>query len=636
MLKLQEKLFFRSGVRIILLSVLLIGELVYHLWIFRGIAREGMQTYGYTDYWTFQVNLFVYYFILILFLSYDYFREVPDAELLDIIKVSGRCINSDIAQVMVMFQWILLSAGIFAAFFLYGFYFADTLTMQIAFYVFRLVFIYVILNGLAAILLAWLLSRTVGKLLGYICVILFSCIISPIATMELGYFSMIFQGFHDMCKIFLIMPEGLDQWFPGTLLPVNLTIVSRIFFWIVFFSLGLVLISKNRHKKWLAPAMVLLLVGDFAYMYLPASFYSGNDSYGASDSQLYDQMTYMIEENVEGKKDGGFQIASYKMKLSLGRLMKNSVCLFLQDKNLPEYKMTLYHLYEVEKVTDQSGAALPYEREGDYLTVHNPSGSLESICIDYKGALASFYANAEMINLPGWFAYYPIPGYRPVYQDYEYVNNQLEEDVSFDISVDARAKVYSDLQRIEGNHFAGKSRGVTLVSGFYKETELENGITCIYPYLDKTCDPLAEAHREDKEYVLDYLGEMWEKEQGKTVIILPVVINGSVREYLQENSLVAAGAWGSLAYALKENGNLSGEELDAESGREEAVDLFITYYQLMKQTDSDEGIKYANLKREWDGLLENGGLNPSTDEEFEKFILEELGQEEYDMIMESK
>lgn len=635
MLKLQEKLFFQSSARKILLVVLLFGGLIYHIWIFRKTAQEGIYTYGYTDHWIFQIYLFVYYFILILFLSYDYFREVPNAELLDIVKVSGGCAKSDFVQALVMLQWILLSAGMFFAFLMYGFYIADTLTKEVIVYGCRLVFLYMVLNGIVAVLLAWLLSRTVGKLLGYICIILFACLVSPIATLELGYLSMVFRELHDMCRIFLIMPEGLHEWFPGVLLPVNLSVVARTLFWILFFSLGLLLGTRNRHKKWLVPIMVLFMVGDFAYMYLPASFYSGNDSYGVSDSQLYDQMAYMIDENVEGKQKDGFSVASYEMEFSMGRLMEASVSVFPVDEDLSEYRMTLYHLYDVKGVTDGNGNVLSYERDGDYLTVYNQSGSLKSICIDYKGALASFYANVEMINLPGWFAYYPIPGYRPIYQDYEYIDNYLEEAVFFDISVDARTTVYSNLKRIEKNHFVGVGCGATLVSGFFKETELESGIRCIYPYLDKMCDPIAEVDKEDKEYVLEYLSEMWEEEQEKTIIILPVAINGGVKENVQKGFLVGNVAWRILARNLRETGNLLGEGNDTELNVNEAVDLFLTYYYLLNENDL-ESINYANLKREWDGLLENSGAEQSTDQEFQQFILEELGQEKYDIIMESK
>lgn len=568
MLILQEKLFFRSNVRKILLAVLVFGGLIYHLWIFRDAAMDGIYTYGYIDHWIYQTYLFVYYFILLLFLSYDYFREVPNAELLDIVKVSGSCIKSDLTQFLVMLQWVLLSAGMMFGFLVYGFYISDTLTGQVVFYACRLVFLYIALNGIMAVMLAWLLSWTVGKLVGYICIILFSCSVSPIATSGFGYLSMVFRELHDMSRFFLIMPEGLNEWFPGTLLPVNLSIVSRTFFWILLFLLGLLLSSRSLHKKWLVPIIVLCIAGDFTYMYLPASYYSGNDSYGVSDSQLYDQMAYMIDETVAGKEEDGFLVASYKMEFNMGRLMEATVSVVPVDGSLSKYKMTLYHLYDVKSVTDENGVALSYERNGDYLTVYNQAGSLGSICIDYRGALANFYANAEMINLPGWFAYYPIPGYHSIYQDYEYMDNWLEEDVYFDILVDTRTKVYSDLNRVEGNHFAGESCGVTLVSGFFKEMELENGIHCIYPYLDKLCDPAATVDREDKEYVLEYLDEMWADKQEKTVIILPVAITG-VEGRIHDSSLIGNWWWRSLARNLRETGNLLGEEKDTEMNMEQ-------------------------------------------------------------------
>lgn len=463
-----------------------------------------------------------------------------------------------------------------------------------------------------------------SNLTGYICIILFGCCVSPIALSELSYLSMSFRSLHDMYRIFLIMPEGIRAWFPGTLIPVNLSIAARTFFWIFLFTFCLLPGSKSRCKKWLMPVMILLIIGDFVYMYMPASYYSCNGSYGKTDSELYDQMAYMIDKTVTEKENGNeFAVSGYQMELTMGRMMETSVFIYPADKELSEYPMTLYHLYEIESVMDESGTELPYDREGDYLTVKNPSGQLESICVNYKGSLANFYANAEFINLPGWFAYYPVPGYRVIYKDYEYVDNSLEEPVMFDITVNAHKKVYSDLKQVDENHFMGENYGVTLVCGFMKETELEGGIRCIYPYLDKTLDPTAEAAKEYCENVLEYVRDDWTDTQEKTIVLLPV--DAGMSEVIRENSMIAGTSWRTLEENLK----------DDEPDMQEITNLFLTWYSFMME-DSSVELNYENLKEEWDSIREDLGAETSTDEEFEEFVLEQLGQEQWDRIMKSK
>nr|MDE5967270.1 hypothetical protein [Lachnospiraceae bacterium] len=594
-----------------------------------------IRTYGYCGYETFQMRLFIYFFILILFMSYDYFREVPDAEALDIARVSKRALYSDFAQFFVMLQWVLLCGGIVLGFAAFGYHLSEDLTGQVFFYLCRLVLIYIVLNGIAAICISWLLARSVGRLLGYVCLILFGCMVSPIATEELGYLSIAVETLHEMYKSFLIMPEGLDAWNIWTMFPVNFSIASRSLFWIFLGLLGLVLIGRSRHKRWLAPLLAFVLIWDAVYKYLPASFYNADNSNSITDSLSYDQFAYIIRENVENKEGEGFSVTRYEIKLRLRRLLQASVSLFPEDGGRSEYKMTLYHLYNVRSVTDEKGNALAYDREGDYLTVYSQGEKLESICVDYDGALSNFYANADSANLPGWFAYYPIPGCRTIFENYEYVDNWLEQEAQFDVTVDSRAVVYSDLERLDGNHFAGKSCGVTLLSGFVSETVLKNGVRCIYPCLEMYDDPAAEIDRESWEYVLERLSTEWEEAEKKVMIILPYFINAPER--FRDGLLIGSCGAYAIAANLEKTGTVAREEESQEPDMEHAIDFFMTMYQYMSVSEEDrQMLDYAFLKAEWDSYLAECHIAPSTNEDFEAFILQQLGQEEYDRIMGTK
>ena len=66
------------------------------------------------------------------------------------------------------------------------------------------------------------------------------------------------------------------------------------------------------------------------------------------------------------------------------------------------------------KVTDETGDALPFTREGDYLTV-TPQGELSSLTVEYAGSSPMFYSGSQGVCLPGCFPYYPWAGYRKIF-----------------------------------------------------------------------------------------------------------------------------------------------------------------------------------------------------------------------------
>lgn len=630
MLKLQEKLFFSSIVRNLLAALLVIGGVIYHIWIFaRTGAIDDIRKYGYLENFTWQIYVFVFYFVILIFMAYDYFREVPDAGVLEIIKINDGYFKADCLQALVMFQWVALSAVLVLGFATVGFAIAETLTWQVFTYLCKLIFLYIILNGIVAILLSWLLSKTVGRLVGYICVILFTCCVSPMLTSELEFLSMLFRQIYGYFKVFLIMPEGLHTRNEFTLYPVNFSLISRSLFWIFIFLLGLMFGYKIQYKKRVMVCLTLLLCGMVIYMNMPYSFYSSNNSLGESDSILYDQTVYEVDKQMFSKEETGFAVKRYQMDLYIGRIMRASVLVVPENDTLSEYKMTLYHLYKIKKVTDGEGNPMSYDREGDYVSIVNPGGRLESIYIEYEGCLANFYTNRESINLPGWFAYYPIPGYRPIYLDYQYVDNRLNEEVDFDITVHTKSTVYSDVSRVEKNHFMGKSYGATLVSGFVREADLGDGIRCVYPYLEKISVPVSEIAKEDCNYTIEQLKDKWTEEREKTIMILPS-LSGTSSESIRDYSVTGYFTWKVFAKNLRETGSLIGVPPMEEDVKTE---LFLSYYNLLKQSLSEQ-VTYDELKSEWDVLLGEDG--PSTEEEFEKFLVEVLGQDEYDHIVEGR
>jgi hypothetical protein len=323
--------------------------------------------------------------------------------------------------------------------------------------------------------------------------------------------------------------------------------------------MGLMAVSRKKRKVLVTCILGILLIGDIFCMNMKTSFFCGDDSNSETDSNTYDQIYYMIDQKGEEiVSDQTFTVLSYKMNLRLKQIMYADVTLELEKNASNTYPMTLYHQYEVDTVTDGDGNTLEYERKGDYLTVFGGEG--KNICITYHGGLSNCYSNRQAMFLPGWFAYYPIPGYHTIIEEYQYIENWQEEKVEYDITVDTDVSVFSNLPRVEENHFRGNTKGATLISGFVAEAELDNGIRCIYPYLDRWDDPVKDVEdtsininqSEDRQRVLDILEKNWTEDSEKVIIIYPVnLMNADIT--WTEDTLMGNLSWHNLYSRYQEN-----------------------------------------------------------------------------------
>mgnify|MGYP000431813834 FL=1 len=96
-------------------------------------------------------------------------------------------------------------------------------------------------------------------------------------------------------------------------------------------------------------------------------------------------------ENEQKNQDPDFEVTSYDMDLSIYRQLDAEVSMTLSDTGLEYYNFTLYHGYNVLKITDIEGNALKYNREGDYVTVIG-NGNLQLINIKYSGYSPILYS----------------------------------------------------------------------------------------------------------------------------------------------------------------------------------------------------------------------------------------------------
>ncbi len=185
--------------------------------------------------------------------------------------------------------------------------------------------------------------------------------------------------------------------------------------------------------------------------------------------------------------------------------------------------------------------------------------------------------------------------------------------------------MYSDLPKLDDNQFTGKANGVTLISGFVKDIDI-GGVRYIYAYTDNTCNPTMS-------YMKDYINEItntvkdedknleitW-KLKNKTIIIEPMV-NDMVGMTCFTNGATIYDAHNILKDYERYN-----KYGDVNAKSEEEI---VEWIKIIYQTYA-----YTELKDEYNKLLAVGNREELTDEEFDKIIIDNLGEDALNTLKE--
>ena len=632
MFRTQMKLFFRSPLRLILLAVLFGGSLYYYGPMFLAWF-QGQVYYAGLGKLQEQLRDFIYVFLLLLFLSFDYFREVPDANINETLKADKNYLKQDLVQALVMILVVLVYAFWFLIMHIACHISDGTYTTQVLFYYFRLIGTYYILDGIVAILAGWLFARNAGKIIGYIELIVFAFIVSPIMSSQFENYSYFVKWITYICKIFLLMPQGANSIEVYCMPMAGLLVAARGIFWIGVFSgtLAIYFLQHRRNEKRHKTAYYLSIltsaicaIWGLIYSGLPASYYC-SDNFISNDD---DQWRYTIEGVKQEEREADFQIISYDMDLKLGRQMRATVTCVPSDGGLDTYAMTLYRLYQVDSVIDENGDALEYQQDENTLLIYGQEDGIRSFTLKYHGGptgASCLYNNWYAINLPGWFPYYPVPGWNKIYQnegEYRYVDNRLKDPARFQIQLHADGKVYSDLKQEGNNLFQGESYRPTLLSGFVGERKLANGTVFIYPYLDA---PSIEETKDSEDYVVDKIRQEGNKIQ--LIIELPGIPVGEPGIY-EEDRIIADTTFVLLKAVYEDSGQFDWRKDIVPTTEEDRIETVKALYYTFKKNETGE-IFYENVKDMYLSQMQEFGY---TEDGFEEFIIKNLGQEEWDYL----
>ena len=318
-------------------------------------------------------------------------------------------------------------------------------------------------------------------------------------------------------------------------------------------------ISKERgKKKRLFSAVVCLAAG---LCLLPFVFRSNSDIiYDDMNSEGAGRETVYYERNNITPPDAcpEFKITSYDMELKLSNVLHADVKVSVSPSNLDIYGFTLYHGYKVKEVKDESGRALKFKQTGDWVEVES-AGETSSLTFSYSGYSNTHYSNGQGAALPGTFAYYPRAGY-VVCADadgYEYLT--LDEPTQFDVKIKNRKKFFTNLDRTGKNTFSGKTTGLTIVGGFYKEDKIGD-TNLVYTSVGRDVNEIKKVFSNlmqtyDRSFNTIMVAELREgkfmRDYGDTLIFTNLALSAVEMDYFLSQIPESRGDFGLQAYVFE-------------------------------------------------------------------------------------
>lgn len=469
MIKQNLKLFFKTKIifiPVIILLVCFLGNLVYSCYSF-SLNNDVL------IYLKNSIKLCLLSFVILCFTSYEFFylykRCYIDEALYSHKNGKTRILTSTVTVLLFIPALEFFSAFVFN---FVIFLSSGMNDYSYLYHIFSVLFLYVFLGGIIPILLGVFFAQKTKRIVSYALMALIIFLVSSTSDFIPGGLSQVTKINFWESKYFLayILPNDLE-WYINHDYGMYAEIYrwNLIIFWISLLSF--LFFKLCQIKKTALKAVLLSLTLLISTFNLVGYFYGGShiekgaqlDSISMSDYLFY-------TENEQKNQDPDFEVTSYDMDLSIYRQLDAEVSMTLSDTGLEYYNFTLYHGYNVLKITDIEGNALKYNREGDYVTVIG-NGNLQLINIKYSGYSPILYSNYQACSLPGFFAYYPIPGFHKITGDYTTYNPiEIKSETEFNIRVDSARQFYSNLDEVknEKNCFVGVTSYPTLFSGFYK------------------------------------------------------------------------------------------------------------------------------------------------------------------------
>lgn len=478
MLKECLKLFIKSKKIIILYAILFLGSNFYMYHKFTNYIMVRQDDYTYYDCLEFSLKLAIFIFFVMTIISYEYFKKM---------KLHGICeINKMISEKRIFIsQTVVLITCVFLLFLcilswnLVAYKVYNVNNHIILNIILENNILYILLVNILAISIGYVMTLLPSEKIAVINILFIFMLVSPVMTLISDSISSISFNLYSIIRWFYILPQNIT-WSQNYYCPFSITgsDFAITLLWILVCNIFIICHFVKNSKFYFNIILFLFPVLAFCIYegnYNTAGYVPGWDvkRSAAGHNYLY------YEENVGKNQISDYYVKRYDLNLDIGHIMKAQVDLYLNKSTGNEYHFTLYHQYKLKKVLNADENILSFERNGDYIKVFS-NGNMNKITFIYEGDAAGFYSSQKNIYLPGYFCYYPKPGYEKVYDSdlREFTLPSLTE-AEYHLSINQ--DIYCNLEKRNSGEFSGIANGLEIVAGNLKSINYRE-VNIVYPY----------------------------------------------------------------------------------------------------------------------------------------------------------
>lgn len=479
----------------------------------------------------------VIYLIAFMFLSYEYIYKLKSNSLIECVDTTPKgtksIIKSKISLLCAVASVQTLVLILINVFFAIS---EGSLTLQYLLYIIVSILLNIFLICIAGIFIGSFSALKMKKIPAYLLMIFITIMTSRI--LDILWLALYTTTNIDIFKItgLFELTTPSTNWTPNTafgysVLPYRF---AAIIFWIIIFTLGIILsLHKINKRKIKSVVCIILSIICIMVYYMPSSKVIMDQRNINGPNADYEYYT-KHEDDITIEKNN-FNITDLSMEISTNLMLKAKVVIKVDNKNLEKYKFTLYHGYNIQNIKI-NGEDAEFNRKLDYFEINNNKhDKIDDITINYNGYSSRYYSNVQGSILPGFLPFYPMAGYQEVYDlNYQsFVPNHSDVNINFDVKVSSMKQFYSNLNENDKNHFSGNSKSLTLISGLYKTITIED-IRVVYPYPD-----VKELSKNNIEkYIKNFKVSNIDNNKIKTIIILPSLNQGEFETVYSDNNYI--------------------------------------------------------------------------------------------------
>lgn len=279
-------------------------------------------------------------------------------------------------------------------------------------------------------------------------------------------------------------------------------------FWVVSALISLFAYRFNRKVIFVTCVVpCLLIIG----IYMPQSKYRLDDSWnrGRADINTYQIMD--MKNIYKSNKSVDYQIKNYQLRIDIQRQLNVSGKIkLISNTKQKDFILTLYHDYKIKNL--QCNIPMGYKQDGDYIHISFDQPIDEAdIDIEYSGYHPLLYSNHQAVQLPGYFAWYPMAGEKQlyvsidseIYWSYGYNPYNRIDNADFDITINAPYPVVTNLNQVNSNKYHGISDSFTLIGGFLEKVNNHQFVNFFPLYTNSKSldDEFVQLYKQNKETI---------------------------------------------------------------------------------------------------------------------------------------